>query len=289
MRRALAAMALALLVPAGLAAAEDPEARGDRLWVRRAEGFAAARRVDPALANETVAAYEEALRARPDDLAIRFKLAEALYFAGHFGDTDPGKARARFERAVEVSEDACARVAAKAGGAALDPKADAEARARALAAVPEAVDAHFWAAISWGLWGMSHSVFASAMQDVAGKIRDHATLVAALDPAYRDAAGWRILGRLHAQVPHIPLVTDWVSRDEGIALLRKATAVSARDPRNPLFLAEALLADRPEEKDQALALLRGLAARTPDPACLVEETEILDQARKTLGNTEPAR
>lgn len=271
MRRALAATLLALLLPAGLVAAEDPEARGDRLWARRAEGFSSTRRVDPALANEVVTAYEDALRARPDDLKIRFKLAEALYFAGHFGDTDPDKARLRFERAVEVAEDACARATAK---------------------TPEAVEAHFWAAISWGLWGMSHSVFASAMQDVAGKIRDHASLVAALDPDYRDAAGWRILGRLHAQVPHIPMVTDWVSRDEGINLLRKATAASTQDPRNPLFLAEALLADRPEEKDQALALLRELAARPPDPSYLVEETEILEEARKTLrtlGTVEAAR
>ena len=261
------------LAPAVLAAAEGPEARGDRLWARRAEGFAATGRVDPALADGVVDAYEEALRAHPEDPRLRFKLVEALYFAGHFAEKDAGKARGRFDRAVEVSEEACAQIAKRAGGA----------------AVPEAVDAHFWAAISWGLWGLSHGNFAAAMKDVAGRVRDHAAQVAALDPAYRDAAGWRLLGRLHTVVPRIPMVTDWVDREEGLSLLRRALAASARDPRNPLFLAEALLEHRPEERAQALALLRELAARTPRAEDLVEETEILAEARRVLAAAERER
>lgn len=282
----LAAAVLLLPALAGAAAAEDPEARGDRLWARRADGFAAGHRVDPALAEGAVAAYEQALRARPGDLRLRFKLVEALYFAGHFADRSPDAARLRFERAVEVSEEACARVAAQAGGAALDPQASMADRAQALAGVPGAVDAHFWAAISWGIWGMSHSSLASAARDVAGRIRDHAALTAALDPGYRDAAGWRILGRLHVQVPRVPLVTGWVDREKGIALLRKAYAASARDARNPLFLAMALLAERPNERGEALKLLREVAARVPRPEMLVEDTEIVNEARRALAQAE---
>lgn len=255
---------LALLPAAAGAADGDPEARGDRLWARRAEGFAATHRVDPAIANGAVSAYEQALAAHPESLRLRFKLVEALYFAGHFADRDPGVARRRFERAVEVAEEACR-------------------------AAPEAVEAHFWAAISWGIWGMSHSTLAAATHDVAGKIRDHATQVAALDPNYRDAAGWRILGRLHSQVPRVPLVTGWVDREKGIALLRKANAASDRDPRNPLFLALALLAERPRERAEALALLRAVAARTPRAGQLVEETEMIGEARKVLAREERAR
>jgi hypothetical protein len=136
---------------------------------------------------------------------------------------------------------------------------------------------------------MSHSTLAAATNDVAGKIRDHASRVAALDPGYRDAAGWRILGRLHVQVPRIPMVTGWVSRDEGIAFLRKAQAAADGDPRNPLFLAEALLAERPQEKEQALALLREVAARTPRPGLLVDDTEMVTEARRALAREERGR
>ena len=263
-----AVLSLSLLLLAAAVHAEDAEGRGDRLWARRAEGFAATQHADPEIAAGAIQAYEEALRARPRDLALRFKLVEALYFAGPFTDRSPEVAQHRFERAVEVSEEACS-VAGSAG--------------------PGAVEAHFWAAISWGIWGMSHSTLAAAMHDVAGKIRDHASRVAALDPGYRDAAGWRILGRLHSQVPRVPLVTDWVDREEGIALLRKANAASDRDPRNPLFLALALLAEHPRDRAEALALLRTVAARAPSAGHLVQETEMIDEARKVLAREEKAR
>jgi tetratricopeptide (TPR) repeat protein len=268
LRTFLLCAALALLPAVSRAADDDPEARGDRFWARRAEGFAATHQVDAAIADGAVAAYEQALAAHPESLPVRFKLVEALYFAGHFTDRDPDVARQRFERAVEVADDACARVA-KAGGTA-----------------PEAIDAHFWAAISWGIWGLTHHPLAAAMHDVAGKIRDHATQVAALDPAYRDAAGWRILGRLHVQVPRVPMVTDWADREQGIAFLRKANAASDRDPRNPLFLAEALLAEHPQERPEALALLRAVAARAPRPDQLVEDTEMIEEARRVLAEQE---
>jgi tetratricopeptide (TPR) repeat protein len=277
------------LLPVLAGAAEDPEARGDRLWARRAEGFAASGRADPALAGGAVAAYEEALRAQPQDLRLRFKLIEALYFAGHFADRNPAAARARFDRAVALSDEACARVAAQAGGPALDPLQPVEARAKALAGVSGAVDAHFWAAVSWGLWGMSHGNMESALHGVADRIRDHASLVAALDPTYRDAAGWRLLGRLHTQVPRLPVVTEWVSRDQGISLLRRAVETSDRDARNPLYLAEALLSNRPKERSAALSLLREVTQRTPRPGSLIEDSEILAQARKTLGQAEKAK
>lgn len=259
----LAALALFLCVAAH--AAEDPEVRGDRLWARRAEGFAAAHKADPALAAGAVSAYEEALRARRGDLRLRFKLIEALYFAGHFAARDEDEARGRFDRMVELADEACSL---------------AEARPE------EAVEAHFWAAVSWGLWGMSHGHLAAAMKDVAGRVRDHAARIAALDPAYRDAAGWRILGRLHTVVPRIPMMTEWVDREQGIAFLRQAYGASARDLRNPLFLGEALLQDKPEERGQALALLREVAGKTPRAGELVEETETIEEARRTLAAAE---
>jgi hypothetical protein len=267
MRRGIT-FAVVLFLAMSAHAAEDPEARGDRLWARRAEGFAAAHKPDPAIAGGAVKAYEEALRARPGDLRLRFKLVEALYFAGHFTAAAPDEARDRFDRMVELADEACSLAGARPG---------------------EAVEAHFWAAVSWGLWGMSHGHLAAAMKDVAGRVRDHSAKVAALDPAYRDAAGWRILGRLHTVVPRIPMMTDWVDREQGIAFLRQAYGASARDLRNPLFLAEALLESKPEERGQALALLREVAAKAPRAEEVVEETETIEEARRVLAEAEAGR
>lgn len=257
------AFPLVLLLAVSVHAAEDPEARGDRLWARRAEGFEATHKADPALAAGTVRAYEEALRARPRDLRLHFKLIEALYFDGHFAEADPGKARDRFDRMVELADEACT--------------------------LSDSVESHFWAAVSWGLWGMSHGHLAAAMKDVAGRVRDHSARVAELDPGYRDAAGWRILGRLHTVVPRIPVMTEWVDREQGIAFLRQAYGTSTRDLRNPLYLAEALLENKPEERTQALALLREVAGKTPRAEDLVEETETIEEARRVLAEAEAAR
>jgi hypothetical protein len=144
------------------------------------------------------------------------------------------------------------------------------------------VRAHFWGAIAWGLWGMSHSYFASGTKGVAGKIRDHAQAVILLDSNYADAGGLRLLGRLHTATPKIPLFTGWIDRTEGLELLERAYEVSDRDPRNALFLAEAILEFRPEQKERALELLREVSSRSPDPSYLVEQTETLSSARLLL-------
>jgi hypothetical protein len=124
------------------------------------------------------------------------------------------------------------------------------------------------------------------MKDVAGRVREHSEKVAALDPAYRDAAGWRILGRLHTVVPRIPMMTEWVDREQGIAFLRQAYGASPRDLRNPLYLAEALVENRPEEREQALVLLRDVAGRAPRAEDLVEETETIEEARRMLAEAQ---
>ena len=144
------------------------------------------------------------------------------------------------------------------------------------------VRAHFWAAIAWGLWGMSHGYLEAGARGVAGKIRHHAQQVIDLDPGFADAGGLRLLGRLHSATPKIPLFTGWIDRERGIELLRKANRISTRDARNPLFLAEALLEHRPEARQEAIELLREVSARSPDPQRLVEESETIEGARQVL-------
>jgi hypothetical protein len=87
----------------------------------------------------------------------------------------------------------------------------------------------------------------------------------------------------------VPLVTGWIDRREGIAMLERANAISTRDPRNPLFLAEALIEHAPQRREEALRLLREVAGRRPDPGFLVEETETIREARLLLERLEAPR
>jgi hypothetical protein len=84
----------------------------------------------------------------------------------------------------------------------------------------------------------------------------------------------------------VPFVTGWIDRRQGIELLRRAHATSTRDARNALFLAEALLEHASDRRAEAIALLREVAARSPAPASVVEETETIDAARRRLAAEE---
>jgi hypothetical protein len=266
--------------------APAPEARGDAAWAHRAEGFAETGRVAEAPAREAVAAYEEALAANPEDLALRVKLLRALYFLGHFATTDPKQAKQISNRGVEVSREGVEQVERAAGGEAELDALPLEERGRRLAGVAGAREAYFWDAVSWGLWGLNHSLLASARRGVPGAIRDDARLVNLLDEGFGDAGGLRLLGRLHTKIPQVALVSPWVDPAEGIALLRRAREISNRDPRNALFLAEALLEHRPGSEPEALALLRQVSRRVPNPERLVEETEVVEEARRELDRLE---
>ncbi len=174
----------------------------------------------------------------------------------------PG-ARPLFDRAVEVAEAAVAR-AASAGDA------------------PGEAESCFWAAIAWGVWGMDHGYFASGLQGVAGRIRDHAERAAALDETLEAGGPRRLLGRLHAVTPRLPLFTGWIDSRVGIRNLERAVAISTADPRNELFLAEALLDHVPARRAEALALLQRVASREASPEELVEQSESLAEARRRL-------
>lgn len=270
-----------LLATAGLPPG-TAEARGDAAWARRQTAFLAGEDPDPAPVREAVAAYDEALRAAPDDEDVLFKLMEATYFEGYFLTPGASERRRRFDRVLELSERSLELLAARAG---VEGSLDAmppERRADVLRGVPGAARAYFWNAVAWGLWGMSHSRVAAGMHGAAGAIRDAAGTVVLLDERYENAGGLRLLGRLHTATPRVVLFTGWIDRARGIELLRRACELSRADPRNPLFLAEALLDYRPEARAEALALLRDVAGRRPDPALAVEQSETIEAARRRL-------
>jgi hypothetical protein len=274
-------LALALIA-AGPIRAESAERRGDTAWRQRDRGFSSSGRVDPAPATQAVAAYEEALAEDAGNVELRLKLLEALYFRGHFATDERAVRKRTFERMVALAEETVDLVASRSGGASGLRRMDVARRVDLTAGVADAVPAHFWAAIAWGVWGLEHGYAASATHGVAGRIRDHAEIVARLDPLYRDGGGHRLLGRLHTATPKVPLVTGWIDRRRGIEHLEKALATSDDDARNALFLGEALLRYVPAERARAIDLLRSAAERTPDPDRPVEDRETIDSARRAL-------
>jgi len=256
--------------------------RGDSAYTRRQEGrngaVADSRRI-----SEAIAAYQTAAEA-PDNLEARWKLARALYFKGEYTGLDPDQKKAVFSQARRFSEDAITilgrRVERKSGREIL--KLSPADRAEALPNDPDAAPTFFWAAVSWGQWALAVGKTQAATAGAADRIRDYAETVIEIDPQYEEGGGYRILGRLHDQAPHIPVLTPWVSREEAVRNLRLAVSIDSRNFVNRHFLAEALSHGNAEEKAEALRLEEALVADSPSPQHLIEELAIQEKARKNL-------
>src|SRR5206468_3041350 len=180
-----------------------------------------------------------------------------------------------FARGKEVAEAAISRLAKRAGGRAkLDAMTPAQA-AKALAGTPEAPPLYLWAAVDWGLWGDAFGRLAAARQGVGDKVKTYSEILNALDERYEDAAGHRILGRLHTLAPKVPFFTGWVDRDKAVAELRKAVALGPANWDNDLFLAEALFEHFPAKAAEAREICRKLLGRQPVPDLLVEQESTL--------------
>jgi tetratricopeptide (TPR) repeat protein len=238
-----------------------------------------------------IAGYGKAAAEDPDSAEARWKLARALYFLGSYTNLDDSGRRAAFDRARRIGDEAIAvlrrrranRFGAGVGGAAaasgtsdLDPAQ----LASLLRGDPDAPPSLFWAAVGWGQWGLGTNKLEAARQGVARRIRDECLALIALAPAFEEGGGYRILGRLHARAPRIPLVTGWVSRAEGIRLLRLAVATAPDNLVNLQFLAEALA--EAGERAEAIALEERIIASRPDPSHAVEELAIQRTARTNL-------
>lgn len=290
-RAALALSLLLALVGAPLvsppsAAAQEPSpadavARGDAAWERRAEGHDGGHAAAGPI-GEAVAAYEEAARQRPEDLEARWKLLRALWFEGDFSASTDEAKRDVFDRGRKLGEESIDLLAKRVGGRDKLSKMEPAAVGKALAGIPEAAPIFFFTAVHWGLWGEAFGRFAAARQGVAGKVRDDSRIVIALDERYEKAAGHRVLGRLHARAPSIPFITGWIDRDTAVSELRKACELFPDEPYNRLFLAEALLDHFPKARAEALDLLRGILAATPEPDRAVEWARARQQAQELI-------
>ena len=272
---------LLLSTSASLAATEL--ARGDRAWAQRAEG-----QVDGKAAAEPIRAaidaYAAAVAVEPQSLEASWKLLRALWFSANFTIDDLAGKRRIYERAGDESERSLGLLAEHFGD-----------RERLSAATPEELRArlapddarnaarlYFWSAINLGEWSRIVGLVEAIRADVPNRLHEYALRSLALDPGVEQGGAIRLLSRLNARVPHLPLVSSWVDRSQAVPLAASAARRYPQHPWNLYVLGLAILDTAPERRAEGLSLLEQTSTLTPRPDQLVEDTAIRNAARERL-------
>ena len=73
-----------------------------------------------------------------------------------------------------------------------------------------------------------------------------------------------------------------VDKDQAIRELRLSLKVAPNDLLSKMYLAQALLKIRSEKKEEALGHLHDIVNGTPNPKRLVEDIEVIENARMLL-------
>lgn len=268
-----------------VAAHADALVRGDAAWARRAEGERHGRPL-PGPIREAVRSYEDALASDPESLEARWKLLRALHFAGQFASDGVEERRRVFERAKDASDRGLTLLADRvASGVRLDemdPEQIGTLLESAGTAPSDVARLYFWSAINWGAWSRDAGLLKAVRQGVAKRLHRYTLVTIALEPEYDRGGAYRLLGRLHAELPRVPFVSGWVDRKKAIPLLERAYALAPDDPGNRLLLALTLLDLAPERRDEALDLLAQVEALVPRDSMRIEDLAIREEARERL-------
>jgi tetratricopeptide (TPR) repeat protein len=277
---------LAALVGLGsLAAHADEVARGDSAWARRAEGERDGRPL-PGPIREAMRSYESALTSRPESLEARWKLLRSLHFAGDFAFEDLEERRRIFDRAKDVSDQGLALLADQVGSAVRLEEMDPEQVGSRLEAAEfpprDVARLYFWSAICWGAWSRDAGLLSAVRQGVANRIHRYTLITITLEPEYDEGGAFRLLGRLHAELPRVPFVSGWIDRNESIPLLERAYAMAPDNPGNRLLLALTLLDLAPERRSEAVDLLKQVEGLTPRTSMRIEDLAMRMEARDRL-------
>ena len=253
-------------------------AAADRAWQLRDEGHVGGRASRERIA-EAVAGYEKAAESQ-ENAEARWKLARALFFEAKLTGLDTDAQLALYERARKAGDEAIAILRRRAGN--LPANAPPARVAAALGRDRDAAPTYFWTSVAWGEWGQLAGRLRGAKAGAATRIRDTAATVIAIDPAFEEAGGYRVLGRLHQRAPRIPYLTGWISRAEGLRNLRLAVRTAPKNFVNRHFLAEALATGDSAARAEAIQIETDLVADTPSRSHLVEDLAIQDEAKKNL-------
>ncbi len=145
---------------------------------------------------------------------------------------------------------------------------------------PESVAIHTWMAIIWGVWGEEYGILRSAREGVAGRIRQHCEKVIEIDNTFQDAAGYRVLGRLHFKAPKIPIILSWPSKDKSLEYLEKAHQMAPNNLYTKQYLAESLYDSGKIDRAQKL-IIEIIESNYIDQG-IVEDTFIKNRSQAIL-------
>lgn len=257
----------------------------DALWVARSRGEVNGRALSGPI-EEVVAASEAALSAEPERIDVRWRLLRALHFSGNYVERDENFERQIFERAVYLGDEGFEQIERQLGLREplheMDPErilGKIEESALSRSAVARL---YFWSAINLGSWSQHVGTLRVVRKGVANLVRDYTKVTIALEPEYEEGGAYRLLGRIHAVVPRIPVVSAWVEPDEALAMVERAFAISPSNPGNQLLYAMTLREFAPERRAQAIELFESVSTLTPRQDMRIEDLLMQKQASEAL-------
>lgn len=259
----------------------DDIAAGDRAWAQRADGHmgshAAAEPIQAA-----IDVYTRALDAAPGNLDARWKLLRAYHFKGEFVLQTDGERLELFRQGREITRTGQRLIEEDFGLARGLLKMEPADVAHAVGGDTAVGEFLFWGAANWGLWAQYSGKLMAVIWGVVSRIRQYAEIMVLMDERIENGGGHRLLGRFLAVVPRIPIFMSWVDHDQAIRELRLSLEVAPDSLLSRIFLAEALLKFKPDRRQEAIALLRGITGSEPDPGRLVEDSRVIEDANMLL-------
>lgn len=256
---------------------------GDTRWNARAEGSQNGRAKADNV-NAAITAYQNAIKADPNDLEPRWKLLRTLRFKGAYVAANNDEKKAIYAQAKKAGEEALSvldkRLNAK--GITSVSKATEKQVAEVVKTIPGADEIYLWDAINWGEWALAYGKLAAAREGAADRIRREATIANLADPRLEGGSPSRVLGRLHDQTPRIPFITGWASSREAVKFLNESLKVDPANKITIVFLAEAMVNNNSDTRPQAVQMLRNAVAAPIDQNYVVEQTAALNDAKKLL-------
>lgn len=254
---------------------------GDQAWDQRAEGHQGSRAASEPI-DTAISAYRSALIAEPENLEARWKLLRAFHFKGEFVLENDEARLELFKEGREITKTGILQIEQEyVLSRSLFRMKPAEL-ANAVGRQAVVGEFFFWGSANWGLWGQYSGRLISALTGVVNKIRLFSETMVLMDDSIENGGAHRLLGRFNARVPRIPFITWWVSKDLAISELRLSLKIAPDSLLSKIYLAEALLKFRPEEKEEALNLLQNIVINEPDPNRLVEDIRVIEDARVLL-------